>query len=922
MRTLKWVVALVALSSACGESSKGALDGAVGDVPDAEVDGSTAPEQPQDGAVEGGPSAPDAAPDAEPDAELPDAAPDAEPDGDVPCADIDGDGAYDFACGGEDCNDADAAVHPNATELCGNTLDDDCNEATLDLLDADGDGFTCVVDCNDDDALEPMTTGACAGVIYATDFEAGPQGWTTSYDPRDGRSESSWALGTPTKLHIDTVASGENAWFTTLDWQYNNHERSYLTSPVIDMSKLDEGEHPVLMFSFVYQMEGGFDLLWVERQVDGGEFEPLGTSGEGFNWYTQTNAWTGFSEGDGVWQTAFHTLEGVAGSREVRFRFAFESDGNVTYEGPGIDDVRVLASLPDVSIQAFDNPPVACEGSGGEVEVGVNVLNHGNEAFSSLTLAYAVNDGAEVVETFAVDLPPGGQTSLIFSDTVGVGEPGQYHVAIHVADERDGFAEDDFTETAATTLPAIRVDDAYLEDFESDDGAWFPFGHNHQWRWGAPDDPNISSAASGERAWYTLRTDVFAYREASFLQSPCFDFSALTADPVLHMRLNYRYGDDTQSNAVLELSTNSGRSWSKLGEQASGSNWYTTDDGWAGPSNTGGEWRTASHRLIGTAGKSATVLRLAMEHALTTNPSTGIDDVRISRSVGDLAVEAARVQAEVGCSSRQSDVVHVDVWNRGNATVNGFELSYAIDHGPAVTEQVAQSIAPGGRYQHEFQLGSDLAALGPHAIEVTASAPGDAIESNDSIVAHAWTQQVVKGVGYVDDFEVDDGSWHPTGVDPAWSWSIPDPSAEVIDRAASGDRAWITGAESGFAVVERSKLTSQCFDLTAFASDPTFRFMHIVDSDSDNMGWFELSVDGGAHFVKVGQHGTGLGWYDSDDDEWLDAALLPEGWHTAEHVLPGTAGQADVMVRFVFDAIIVLGSSRGGHGVDDVSLAP
>ena len=49
--------------------------------------------------------------------------------------------------GVKDCNDADASVHPNAPEICGNGVDDDCNGVTDDnasttfYLDSDGDGF-------------------------------------------------------------------------------------------------------------------------------------------------------------------------------------------------------------------------------------------------------------------------------------------------------------------------------------------------------------------------------------------------------------------------------------------------------------------------------------------------------------------------------------------------------------------------------------------------------------------------------------------------------------------------------------------------------------------------------------------------------------------------------------------------------------
>jgi len=75
-----------------------------------------------------------------------------------PCVDLDGDGfsATGGTCGPIDCDDADPAVFPGATELC-NGVDDDCDGTVDNGFDADGDGFTtCGGDCNDaDPAINP-----------------------------------------------------------------------------------------------------------------------------------------------------------------------------------------------------------------------------------------------------------------------------------------------------------------------------------------------------------------------------------------------------------------------------------------------------------------------------------------------------------------------------------------------------------------------------------------------------------------------------------------------------------------------------------------------------------------------------------------------------------------------------------------------
>ncbi len=112
-----------------------------------------------------------------------------------PCPDADGDGygnRDDVVCPnlGVDCDDSRAYVNPGMTEIRDNARDDDCNAATPDCTDTDGDGYpatTCPYpptsyDCDDtrasvhpgateiprnglDDDCNPATPGACTPAL-------------------------------------------------------------------------------------------------------------------------------------------------------------------------------------------------------------------------------------------------------------------------------------------------------------------------------------------------------------------------------------------------------------------------------------------------------------------------------------------------------------------------------------------------------------------------------------------------------------------------------------------------------------------------------------------------------------------------------------------------------------------------------------
>jgi hypothetical protein len=83
------------------------------------------------------------------------------------CPDVDGDGFADLDCGGSDCNDADADVHPDATELDCDDVDNDCDGLLhADEVDDDGDGWDeCDGDCDDaEPATHPDADEVCDGV--------------------------------------------------------------------------------------------------------------------------------------------------------------------------------------------------------------------------------------------------------------------------------------------------------------------------------------------------------------------------------------------------------------------------------------------------------------------------------------------------------------------------------------------------------------------------------------------------------------------------------------------------------------------------------------------------------------------------------------------------------------------------------------
>jgi len=162
------------------------------------------------------------------------------------CPDSDGDGYPEIACGGTDCNDGDEFIHPNATEIPDDGIDQNCNgyDATYCYVDNDMDGYgdggammvlaedgTCDLaqgeshnydDCNDNDPdINPDATEICNnledddcnGAIDGDDpecFDTDNDGCIDDFDPDplDPDSDNDGLLDGEEDLDCDGVVDG------------------------------------------------------------------------------------------------------------------------------------------------------------------------------------------------------------------------------------------------------------------------------------------------------------------------------------------------------------------------------------------------------------------------------------------------------------------------------------------------------------------------------------------------------------------------------------------------------------------------------------------------------------------------------------------------------------------------------------------
>ena len=155
-----------------------------------------------------------------------------------------------------------------------------------------------------------------------------------------------------TTVFSDNFESGISSWSLTQNWglatsNYYSTNHSLTESPVGNYTdnqsstatmatgaNLSSALSAELSFWAIYNIEGGFDYMYVEVSGDNGT-----------TWITLDS----FDDTSSVWTKYTYSLGGYVGLSSVKVRFRFFSDGAVNYDGMYIDDFSIVSYTVDNS---------------------------------------------------------------------------------------------------------------------------------------------------------------------------------------------------------------------------------------------------------------------------------------------------------------------------------------------------------------------------------------------------------------------------------------------------------------------------------------------------------------------------------------------------------------------------------------------
>lgn len=391
----------------------------------------------------------------------------------------------------------------------------------------------------------------------------------------------------------------------------------------------------------------------------------------------------------------------------------------------------------DVGIVGITGPISGCDL--GVETVKILMQNFGSDPQSLIPFLYSVNGQDAGVpqpqDGFYTGVLGKDSIELIeFETTYDFSNSGEYLITVYTQMGSD----EDFTNDTFNYYIVNRLEAPYAQDFEAWSGGWYVDSASIKstWAWGKPNKTVIDTAASGVNAWVTNLTGSYNLEEFSYLNSPCFDFSADTiTDPVIAFALNVQM-NIYFNNAYLEMSVDDGATWKKVGKLGEGQNWYTQfNDSWAGYTN---DWVNARHILNGAKGQSQVRLRFVFRGGQFYFPDAeegiGVDDIKVTIPfVKDLAGYTIGTLGEPTVCGLQSDQIRFSFTNFGSVPQSQFKLAYSVNGATPKVENIGSTtVAPDETYTYTFNAPFD-SRDGYYVIKCWPVLTGEQQTSNDTV---------------------------------------------------------------------------------------------------------------------------------------------------------------------------------------------
>lgn len=402
-------------------------------------------------------------------------------------------------------------------------------------------------------------------------------GWVQdTTDQQDWRIDNNGTSSSNTGPAVDHTLGNSTGQYLFTEASSCNNQTHILFSPYFDLTGLSS---PQLEF-WVHMAGGNMGTMTMEYAV--------GANGTWTILWSQTGAiQSGIND---PWVKIDTSLASIAAD-SMRFRLTgvtgsgFESD-------MAFDDFRILNVFPnDIGVAEILHPSgllfPTCSYTASET-ISVVIENFGSDSASNFPVAYRINGGTPVQETFNGTLLSGAMATFSFAAPANLATPGNYDIEAYTLLANDSVRAND---TAFSTAQNVLISAyPYLQDFENLSPCSDATGpqtcdlSSEGWVQGEngiedDDDWRVNNGGTGSGSTgpdddrtFGNGTGHYIYTEASgtsnrrnIVYSPCFQITGLT-NPILAF-FYHMYGTD-MGTLWVEVTANGGATWDTLWTQS------------------------------------------------------------------------------------------------------------------------------------------------------------------------------------------------------------------------------------------------------------------------------------------------------------------------------------------------------------------
>ena len=566
--------------------------------------------------------------------------------------------------------------------------------------------------------------------------------------------------------------------------------------------------------------------------------------------------------------------------------------------------------------------------------VQIELKNLGTLASSgSIPVSYQVNGGTVVTENISTAIANNTTYNYSFATQYDFSNVGVYTVKAWVSYPADTLHANDTLTTTIKQLQndTISLNPSFTEGFESAAPASYIFrskGFNGLDRCDFSSSSSIGRARTfidngfartGNRC---ITLDETIWNNVSTADSLITTFNLSNYSSTDQIWLNYYY-----RNQGIDFAAPGNAVWIRGNDQAA---WIPVDTMSIDPSSFGVYLPSKSidvTTVLANAVPAQTVsssfqIKFGEEGYRSANSvivdgdiddGYSFDDITITRASNDVSMLALVSPVVTAiCNLSNAETIRVQVKNYSAVTLTNVPVSYKINN-TVVTETIP-TIAAHDTLIYTFNQTADLSLFKTYNLSTWVAYNGDTYPKNDSITNISFqTTPVITSYPYLEGFENSNGYWYTSGVNDSWEWGTP--AKTIINKAANGNKAWVTNLTGNYADNQLSYLYSPCFDLSSLAQ-PVLSFSHIFQTEDDcdcDYHWVEYSTDG-INWQTLGAVGNGTNWYDNPTKQaWQLSDTI---WHVSSFDVPTKANK----VRFRIVMFSDPATDYEGVGIDDIHV--